>query len=156
MRHRYWQSKRASAGTFASQPLLKCPTLNLVLNVFFTRSLASKLGAEPSVVVTCVNPGWCTSTLFRSVAKQNWRGVLVNLFSPVFARTGPNGSLTILWAALTNESVHGRYTATCRIEEESDFCLSSEGKELQTRIWNETVALLSDVNPQVKTNLELL
>jgi len=27
---------------------------------------------------------------------------------------------------------------------------------LQTRIWNETVALLSDVNPQVKTNLELL
>lgn len=52
-------------------------------------------------------------------------------------RTAEEGSRVILWAALgvPDNTLHGRYTTSFRINEESDYCVSSEGKEAEGRIW---------------------
>jgi retinol dehydrogenase-12 len=55
------------------------------------------------------------------------------------SRTTEMGSRTLVWAALGGKDagaeVHGRYTTSCRVEEESDFVLSKEGAEIEERLW---------------------
>lgn len=53
------------------------------------------------------------------------------------ARTPEMGSRALVHAALsgTKEEVHGKYLNVCRVEEESDFVLSLEGKRAQDRLW---------------------
>jgi len=64
----------------------------------------------------------------------------------VMARSTEEGSRTIVWAALASPEggipLHGHYTASCRVEEESDYSLSEEGKKVRERIWVSSVLVL--------------
>lgn len=52
------------------------------------------------------------------------------------ARSPEVGSRPVLWALFSpHHVVHGRWCANCQVEEESDFALSQEGKEVQGRVW---------------------
>lgn len=53
------------------------------------------------------------------------------------ARTPEMGSRAIIHAALagTKREIHGKFLSSCRIEEESDFVISLEGKRVQDRVW---------------------
>lgn len=55
------------------------------------------------------------------------------------ARTTEMGSRTLVWAGLAGKDgggeLHGRYTTSCRVEEESDYILSQEGAEVEDRLW---------------------
>jgi hypothetical protein len=55
----------------------------------------------------------------------------------IMARTTEVGSRTLVWAAVggSSETVHGKYSASCHVEEESDFSLTDEAMEIQTRLW---------------------
>jgi len=130
-----------------------------LFNVFFVRSVASRLALQssngPSVTVTAVNPGWCKSQLFRE-AKHSVQGFFISLFATFIARTTEVGSRTLVWAAVggSSEAVHGKYTASCDVEEESDFSLSDGGMEVQERLWKETIAVLAKVDTRVGAIVE--
>jgi retinol dehydrogenase 12 len=53
------------------------------------------------------------------------------------ARTPEMGSRALIYAlfAGTKKEVHGKFLSSCRIEEESDFVISLEGKRVQDRLW---------------------
>lgn len=55
----------------------------------------------------------------------------------ILRRTAEEGSRMIVWSALSHldNTLHGRYTNSFRIDEESDYSISSEGKEVEGRIW---------------------
>ena len=42
-----------------------------------------------------------------------------------------------MWAALAGKpgEVHGRYTSSCQVEEESDVILKRDGPEVEEKLW---------------------
>lgn len=120
-----------------------------MLNVLFTRALASHLPVASSpVVVDTVNPGFCYSSI-RADLPWYVRMVtsLMERFLP--ARTTEVGSRQLVWAALEggDEEVHGQYVSDFKAQEPSDYVL--ENHDLQGRVWDETIRLLSKVDPKV-------
>ena len=63
--------------------------------------------------------------------------MIFELYVILVARTGEAGSRTLTHAALwgTNEDINGKYMNKCQAEEESDYSLSREGKEVEARVW---------------------
>ncbi|KAF8589333.1 NAD(P)-binding protein [Ramaria rubella] len=127
------------------------PTTKLMI-IFFMRALASRLPTPPAgaLTVACATPGFCRSELARWVAGPL---LLIKYVAELlFARTTQVGSYALLWAALGGESskVHGRYTSTCKIEDESDLILLKDGPETEERLWNETIDVLSKVDFRIK------
>jgi retinol dehydrogenase-12 len=53
------------------------------------------------------------------------------------SRSTEVGARTLVHAALwgTKGEVNGKFLNNSRVEEESDFSLSEEGRELETRVW---------------------
>ncbi|KAF8589340.1 short-chain dehydrogenase [Ramaria rubella] len=129
-----------------------------LLNVFFTRSLASRLpkpsSETPSLTVTSVNPGWCKTQLQRDI-KWTVAGFFMRLVEPLMGRSIEMGSRTLVWAALAGKDaggeVHGRYTTSCRVDEESDYVISPDGEKMEERLWQETLAVLRNIDPRVDT-----
>ncbi|GJJ08126.1 hypothetical protein Clacol_002334 [Clathrus columnatus] len=127
-----------------------------LLNLFFARSLAARL-PSPSAenrnpVVTVVNPGWCKTELMRD-QQTTLKGRVIRVFSLFMCRTAEEGGRVILWAALSHldNELHGRYSTSFRIEEESDYSLTPQGREAEKRTWDETISILEKVDPRVKT-----
>ncbi|KIJ52357.1 hypothetical protein M422DRAFT_64871 [Sphaerobolus stellatus SS14] len=126
-----------------------------LFNLFFVHSLADRLpkpsAESPGLIVTSVNPGWCKSKLMRSAGII--RSFALNMGAKIMARTTEEGSRTLVWAALACPDggipLHGHYTATCRVEEESDYSLSEEGKVVRERVWDETLEVLTKVDPSL-------
>ncbi|KAI0050924.1 NAD(P)-binding protein [Auriscalpium vulgare] len=126
--------------------------LTKLLDVFITRELASRLSADSPLVVNTVNPGFCKTELnriFRFPAS-----VGVKLFEFLFARTAEMGSRVLVWGALGGRNrerdLHGAYISDAAVHEPSDFVLSDEGMQMQKRVWDESVAILSAVSPRFK------
>jgi hypothetical protein len=63
--------------------------------------------------------------------------IIEGLFALPFARTTEVGARTLVHAALwgTKDDVNGKFLNNSRVEEESDFALSKEGRELEAKIW---------------------
>jgi hypothetical protein len=113
-----------------------------VMNVLFTRSLAKHLPPTSRLIVNCLTPGLCLSELGRSV--PFWMVPLVKLIMVLFARTTVEGAKTYVWAALAGkardqnalrENLRGAFTMDCEIAEPSNYVLSKEGQEAETRLW---------------------
>lgn len=45
--------------------------------------------------------------------------------------------------------MQGKYLNKCQVEEESDYVYSEEGKEVQGRLWDETIEILREKDPRV-------
>jgi retinol dehydrogenase-12 len=107
----------------------------------FARELAARLPSAP-IIVTSVNPGLCRTSLSREfrpslltlLSYMAWR-----MFLYVVGRTAEAGSRQLVWAAIgaphRERGFHGRYLSDMQIKEESDFAVSAEGYDMQTRIW---------------------
>lgn len=108
-----------------------------LLNVFFTRSLASHLPLTSSapVIINTVNPGLCNSSLMSSPDTPWYVVAATSAMTYLIARTTEVGSRQLVWAALegTGEEVHGAYCSDFGVEEPADLVLSNEG--LEKRIW---------------------
>ena len=115
----------------------------LVLNIWFTRSLASRLPIATPLTVNVVNPGFCRSELTRHVSGIRW--LIIEVMKLLLARTTEMGSRTLVHAALagTQSEVQGRYLDTCRVGEESDYVIGEEGSKVEDRVWvSETLLVL--------------
>ncbi|KAJ5898517.1 dehydrogenase [Penicillium tannophilum] len=108
-----------------------------LLNVLWLRELSSKVG--PELIVKGVNPGLCSSTLHRSDTTPG-----IKSFNKIFAWTAAQGGHNLVDAAVQHSKAQGAY-----LSDPSPFVLSAQGKQAQTKLWNETVALLQEQMPGV-------
>ncbi|PVI02178.1 short-chain dehydrogenase/reductase SDR [Periconia macrospinosa] len=114
-----------------------------LLNVLWTRNLASKVPAE-EVVINTVNPGFCYSGLHRHESTG-----IIKIFLWAFGWTSAQGGHCLVDALVQHDGSHGKYLSDQKETAPSAFVLSEEGKTAETRIWDETIALLQKEVPGV-------
>lgn len=120
-----------------------------LLNVLWTRELASRV--KPSdIVVNTVNPGLVKSSLHR----EN-KNSMEKKFTEYFGRTTEEGARTILdGAIIQGPQTHGGYLSECKPTPASDWVRSADGKNIQKKLWDETVEQLqSETGCDVKSYL---
>ncbi|KAF1956652.1 short-chain dehydrogenase/reductase SDR [Byssothecium circinans] len=114
-----------------------------LLNVLWTRELASKTSAE-EVIVNTVNPGFCYSGLHRHESTG-----IIKIFLWAFGWTSKQGGHCLTNALVQNDKSHGEYLSDQKVVPPSPFVVSPEGQKIQKKIWDETVALLRKEAPGV-------
>ncbi|KAF7369134.1 NAD(P)-binding protein [Mycena venus] len=123
--------------------------------LFFSRELARLVNSDTGPIVVTVTPGLCNSDLdIESTTSPLMRHIKRASMSFI-GRTPEMGSRTIVNAvtAIEGPIEHGKYLASCRVERESDFCLSREGTTVQTRLWEETMQILQKVDDRIEAIL---
>ncbi|KAI1456969.1 NAD(P)-binding protein [Annulohypoxylon moriforme] len=114
--------------------------LSKLLDMFWTRALASRLDAN-DVVVNTLNPGYCQSAFHR----VDPRG---DTFAKYLAFTTVEGGRHLTDAAVRHPDSHGAYLSEQRIRPFSTFILSDKGQEVQQKLWDETIALFQEECPE--------
>ncbi|RXW18593.1 hypothetical protein EST38_g7258 [Candolleomyces aberdarensis] len=121
-----------------------------LLNVFFTRSLASLLKDTP-VVVNSVNPGFCYSDLARELTGIGL--VFMWIIRKIFARTAEEGGRQLVYAAVGSSEdpghLEGAYVNLHKVDEPSDYVLGDEGMRRQNKLWADLVRELSKVDGRI-------
>ncbi|KAI0092207.1 hypothetical protein BDY19DRAFT_990939 [Irpex rosettiformis] len=131
-----------------------------LLNVLFTRAFSHHLSPSysSSLIPDVVNPGLCVSELARN-APLAFK-IRIKILHTLFARTAEQGARQVVWAALgpdgkdgphVQQTMGGEYVSIAQIRQPSDFVVSRTGWEAQEKIWNETIDILSNVEPSVRT-----
>ncbi|KAJ7650004.1 hypothetical protein FB45DRAFT_6922 [Roridomyces roridus] len=120
--------------------------------ILFTRELARRrVSAAP--IAMAVNPGYCTTNLDSEFKAKPIQRYMTRAADHLIARTAEMGSRTIIHAAASSELHDGGYLANGRLERESDFARSEEGRKLQERLWDETMFLLCQLDSRVRESL---
>ena len=103
----------------------------------FVRELSSRLPTPTMVAVSAVNPGFCHSRLTRNIEKIPLLKYVLAFYKGILARTTEMGSRTLVHPAIEpgERDRHGHYLSSCKVTEECDYALSSEGKEVSKRLW---------------------
>lgn len=92
-----------------------------LLGVLLTRELATRVALgetgsiSPSIVVNCVNPGFCKSNLGQDGPRLG--RLLRSALSLFLARETEAGSRTLVFAAAASDQTHGKYLSDCQISE---------------------------------------
>lgn len=129
--------------------------ISKLLTVFFVRELTKRLPANSPVIVTAANPGYCKSELSRNFS------FALRIFDVIgkglLARMTEEGSRQLMWAAVGGAGrefeLRGGYVNKANLQEVSDYALSDEGAAVQTRLWDESVEILSGVEPKFESTL---
>jgi NAD(P)-dependent dehydrogenase (short-subunit alcohol dehydrogenase family) len=105
-----------------------------VLNVLFSRALASLVSSSSPVVVSCVNPGFCATGLLRHVPAE-----ILKEYEIPSPHTPEEGARQYVWAAIgrkgREDELRGAYLSDNNIAEASDYVLGEQGKALEDLIW---------------------
>ncbi|KAF7357962.1 NAD(P)-binding protein [Mycena venus] len=117
------------------------------LNIFFVRALNARLGASTPLIVTAVNPGFCVSELRRDLpAPISW---IMALMERIMAFTTEEGSRQLVFGAVGPGALRGEYINQSRVEEPSDFIISSDGRKAEDQLWDELIEILGKVDRRV-------
>jgi len=124
-----------------------------MLNILFTRELASRLSANNPLIVNCLTPSLCKTELRRDFSwPLSWIYVIVDA---LIAWPAERGSRQLIFAALGYEEredeLNGVYISSSTITEPSDFVISDEGKVVQKQVWDETMDVLYKVAPKLQS-----
>ncbi|KAL1683389.1 hypothetical protein EV122DRAFT_201666 [Schizophyllum commune] len=108
-----------------------------VLNVLFARALNERLRhTHPTVIVNSVDPGLCSTSLFRDEGRIT---IGMRLMNALFAVSAEVGSRELVWAALGGsedaDAMRGAFVARHEVRQPSDFVLSERGRIAQDRTW---------------------
>ncbi|KAJ7104422.1 hypothetical protein B0H15DRAFT_926349 [Mycena belliarum] len=130
-----------------------------LLNILFVRALNARLASPKPLIVNAVNPGYCYSEL-----RRNFSGLLAVVDAVqerLLAFTSEQGSRQLVYGAVAPPAgLYGAYIDLSAVAEESDFVLSEQGAQVENRVWDEMVQILSEVDPRVaetvKTHLSHL
>ncbi|KAL5381603.1 hypothetical protein DPSP01_007051 [Paraphaeosphaeria sporulosa] len=112
-----------------------------LLNVLWTRELSSKVPAG-TIIINTVNPGFCYSGLHRHESSG-----IIKIFLWMFGWSSAEGGYCLTNALIQQENSHGKYLSEQRQTPPSPFVLSSEGQDVQQKVWRETIALLKEEAP---------
>lgn len=124
--------------------------LSKLLNVLFVRELTKRLPANSPIIVTAANPGYCKSQLSRHLPLST--RLAMSIMGALLARSTEQGSRQLVWAAVGGAGrefeLRGAYVSKADLQEVSDYVLSDEGVVAQRQIWEESVEILSRVEPK--------
>lgn len=130
------------------------PTTKL-LEVFMVRALASRMDSGPHadepVILNCLNPGLCHSSLSREAT--GLRAVMFKILKFLLARTTEVGSRTLVAGAEAGKESHGQYMSNCEVVEPSAFVRSEEGMKTQERVYTELMEILEKIQPGISKNI---
>lgn len=133
--------------------------LTKLFNVFFTHALVQRLPDNTPVVVNAAHPGYCVSTF-----SSEWPWYLrfqEGILSRFVARSTDQGASVLVWAATAGSTtaeeaqfglpnpLHGAYVVDAQIGNPSQYARGKEGRQAQDRVWEETIAVLREVDPKI-------
>ncbi|RXW11394.1 hypothetical protein EST38_g14462 [Candolleomyces aberdarensis] len=123
-----------------------------LLNVFFTRSLASLLKDTP-VIVSSVNPGFCYSDLARELT--GIEVLLMRIIRKLLARKAEEGGRQLVYAAVGSSEdptrLQGAYVNLHKVDEPSDYVLGEKGMRRQNKLWADLVGELSKIDGRISS-----
>jgi NAD(P)-dependent dehydrogenase (short-subunit alcohol dehydrogenase family) len=129
--------------------------ISKLLNVFFVLELTKRLPANSPVIVIAANPGLCKSQLKRNLPFT--RRMAHSIMELLLAHTAEEGSRQLVWAAVggagRESELRGGFVSSADLQEVSDYVLSDEGAVVQTRLWDESVEILSSIEPKFESTL---
>ncbi|KIY65833.1 short-chain dehydrogenase [Cylindrobasidium torrendii FP15055 ss-10] len=125
-----------------------------LIELFYTRSLQAHVGKDAPLVVTCLNPGFCYSSLRRDVT-----GPMKDKFEAQekeYAYTTEEGSRQLVFGAVGGDpdELKGEYFSMCKVREVSDYALSEEGFKAERRFWDDGIEILEGADAKFKTALQ--
>lgn len=112
-----------------------------LLNIFFVHAFAKRY---PEIGITVINPGLCSSSLSRDIDKLGFKVMLFAL-----GRTSEVGSRNTLWAIFRAPG-RGEYVDSCGVGQTSEFSRSTQGQELQEKLWKEMAQELTRVDSSIR------
>ncbi|RYP70058.1 hypothetical protein DL769_005104 [Monosporascus sp. CRB-8-3] len=123
----------------AENMLLRYATSKLLV-VFAVRELARRIEDwQPRVTLNMVDPGLCSSQLFRSARfPMTW---ILAIALRLWGRTPEMGS-----RALGGWETHGKYLEDCALGRESAFVRSEEGGQVQAKVYDELIAIIENIS----------
>ncbi|TCD64726.1 hypothetical protein EIP91_003682 [Steccherinum ochraceum] len=132
-----------------------------LLNVLFTRALASYIPDSSSLIVNTADPGLCDSGLRRSIDHGQFAEELKQAQTPeeasrhlVWATLGPNPEQLDEVEVVTE--MKGAFIANAGVSRVSPWVRSEEGAGVQNRVWEETLEILTKVDARVAGVLKAL
>ncbi|KAL4250005.1 NAD(P)-binding domain superfamily protein [Abortiporus biennis] len=128
-------------------------------NLLFVRALNQHLPSNAPIVIDAPCPGFCISDLRRNLDESLFAEALK------LARTAEEGSRQLIYAALAPtpedeaKGIHldafkGAFLSQTAIAQPSEWVLSEEGKKVQDGLWEETIQILSKVDPKFTAILQ--
>ncbi|KAJ0154342.1 Dehydrogenase/reductase SDR family member 13 [Colletotrichum tanaceti] len=114
-------------------------------------AIAADASGKGRVQVTTLNPGLCSTALFRNLPFP--LTLFVKFALRLLARSAEVGSRCLMAAAFAGEEAHGRYMNDCAVTKFPKVMQGEEGEQVQARLWEETMELLNGVDPAVSMNL---
>ncbi|KAL8813216.1 MAG: hypothetical protein Q9223_000969 [Gallowayella weberi] len=113
--------------------------MSKLLNVLWARELATKVSKD-EVIINTVNPGLVKSSLHR----ENTNAAEAK-FTAFFGWTPEEGGRTLVNASVAQgKETHGKYMSECKPTAESPFVRSTEGGQIQKKLWKETIETLQE------------
>lgn len=122
-----------------------------LLPIWIVRELAARMPSNDPVIINALNPGFCRTDLFRHAPFP--LQYIVKLGLRFLGRTSEMGSRTLMAAAAAERESHGGYMDSCVLREPSKLVTGSEGVTLQTRVYNELMEILEDIQPGITKNI---
>ncbi|KAF9874835.1 hypothetical protein CkaCkLH20_07529 [Colletotrichum karsti] len=114
-------------------------------------AIAADASGKGRVQITTLNPGFCSTALFRNVPFP--LTVVVKVALKLVARSAEVGSRTIMAGAFAGEEAHGRYMSDCVVVKFPKLMQGEEGETMQGRVWEQTMELLEGVDSGLARNL---
>jgi len=106
---------------------------------------------DNSVIINCVNPGYCVSELQRHAKPVVY--FFVKLGGLFVARSTEKGSRTLFAGAVAGEESHGKYMSDCVVKDPSEFVMSEDGKTTGGRVYKQLLELLEGVEKGMASNI---
>ncbi|EFQ29891.1 short chain dehydrogenase [Colletotrichum graminicola] len=137
----------------ANKSLLDRYNTTKLMQVILGRQMAIAADASDKgrVQVTTLNPGLCSTELFRHLPFP--LTIILNVILKLVARSPEVGSRCLMASAFAGEEAHGRYMSDCAVVEFPKIMQGEEGEQMQKRLWEETVEILDDVDSGVSKKL---
>ena len=121
-----------------------------MLEVLVCREIASHHpNSQMKVTLNFVNPGWCHSELMRELSNP-----MITVIKKLFCRTTEVGSRNLVHAGVAGPETHGKYVSDCQVRPCAPLVEGPEGPEMQRRVWEELVVVLSAIEPGVTKVLD--
>ena len=119
-----------------------------LIDVLITRAIADRKPASSfPVTFNTLTPGLCHSELAR---ESGFIWVIMKFF---LARTTEIGGRLLVHAGSSGPESPGQYLCDCKVALPAAFALTTEGYEVQNRLWDELTEKLEAIKPGVTSNL---
>lgn len=122
--------------------------------MFACRELAEKhpVSELSPVIINYCNPGMCKTSIYRD--DRGWvTAKIIDVATGLLGRDCEVGSRTLVnCVTMCGKESHGKYVNNDQPGKSSSYVESQEGRQMQKQFWDELMAKLEAVAPDVSKN----